>query len=183
MEIADGLQLLPGEDGVLPVRPRWVAFRDTPEALAVSEGVVYVAGSEVTAFDLRHGSIAWECHGEDAFEASGGVEIGLDGPDVLRVVAPSEYDLRVDRRTGQLLSSNPSIEMRSAPFMAIPAPRPSRVRVTMDLREIVARWPDGRVAWRLESESPFVRELGPVQAADAIVLVTSGQHVVVLDEV
>lgn len=183
MEIADGLKLLPGEDGVLPVRPRWVAVRDTPEAFAVCEGVVYVAGSEITAFNLRDGLIAWECHGEYAFEASGGVQIGLDGPDILRVVAPFEYDLRVDRHSGQLLSSEPSSEIRSAPFMALPAPRPSKVRVTMDLREIVAHWPSGGVAWRLEVESPFIDELAPVQAGDAIVLVTSGQHVVVLEDV
>ena len=182
MEIADGLKLLPGEDGVLPVRPRWVAVRDTPEAFAVSDGVVYVAGSELTAFNLRDGSIAWECQGEHPFEASGGVVIGLDGPDFLRVVAPFEYDLRVDRRTGRLLSLHSPSEVRSAPIVALPAPRPSRVRVTMGLREIVARWLDGSVAWRLDVESPFVDGLSPVQADDAIVLVTSGQHVVVLDE-
>ena len=40
MEIANGLELLPGDDGTLPVRVRWAVAIDTIEAVAVDGAVV-----------------------------------------------------------------------------------------------------------------------------------------------
>jgi hypothetical protein len=179
MEIADGLELLPGDDGTLPVRVRWVASADTPEAFAVDRDLVYVAGSELTAFNLSDGSTAWRYEDEDALEADGGVVIGFAGPQVVRVQAPWSYDFSVERRTGRRISTGEP----PPPFSAAPARPPSEFRVGMGLGEIVGSWPDGTVAWRLLVESPFVDELAAVEASGAIVLVTSGQHVVVLDPV
>lgn len=81
MRIADGLDLLPGEDGILPVRLRWVALVDTPEAFSVDDERVYVAGSELIAFNLGDGSIAWQYDEDDeALESDGSVV--LRGADV-----------------------------------------------------------------------------------------------------
>jgi hypothetical protein len=181
---ADGLQLLPGDDGALPVRIRWVEVSDIPEAIAVDDGLLYVMASELTAYDLKDGSVAWMYEEEgEAIEADGGVVIGLDGPDVVRVIAPYNYDLRVDRRTGRLLSMGSHGDEPAAGFSPFPAPAPTQFRVSLDLKEIVGRWPDGRVAWRLAVSDPFVDPSNAVQAGDGIALVTAGQHIVVLEPV
>ena len=182
MEIAEGLKLHPGEDGTVPVQPRWVAATDLPEAVAVHDGVVYVAGSQLTAFKLRDGSILWEDDGE-ALEASGGVLIGLDGPDVVRVFAPYAYDLRVDRNTGHRIAFDTAQGTPPADFLPLPAEAPSEFRIDVDLESIDAYGPDARMVWRLEVDTPFVDPQPPIEADNAIILVTAGQHVVVLDRV
>ena len=97
---------------------------------------------------------------------------------------PYYYDLRVDRRTGQRLSIGmPKPDAPPSGFIPFPTHEPSHFQVTTGLDEIIGRWPDRGVAWRLTVESPFVDALGPVQAGDAIVVVTSGQHIVVLEPV
>ena len=60
---------------------------------------------------------------------------------------------------------------------------PVRVRWVTPFGKIaaVAFWPDGRIAWRLVVEGPFIDELPPIDANGAIVCATSSCHVVVLD--
>ncbi|MEJ7765184.1 MAG: hypothetical protein WKF86_06785 [Acidimicrobiales bacterium] len=120
---ADGLRLLPGDDGTLPVRVRWVEVSDGPEAIAVDGSRLYVMASELTAYNLKDGSVAWvyEDKGE-GIGADGGVVIGLDGPDVVRVIAPYNYDIRVDRRTGRLLSMERDSDEPAAGFSPFQAP-------------------------------------------------------------
>ena len=181
-EVAVGLRLLPGNDGKLPVRSRCIAPLVVPTALGIDGDVAYVMGPTLTAVNLNDCSVAWlsdrTIDGED-----GGVEIGLDGPDVVRVFAPFNFDLRVDRRTGRQLSSMTAQGGRPQGFVPLRAPELTNFRVATDLEEVVGSWPDGRVAWRLAVEHPGVDPLGPVRAGDAIVLVTSSQHLVVLDPV
>ena len=183
MKVADGLELLPGDDGHLPVAVRWVIEAETPEAIAVDGDTLYVAGFTVAAYDLADGSLRWECEDEDGLEASGGVVIGTDGPDVIRVFAPWEFDVRIDRRDGRLLSRGPAGGSLPADFARLPSSRPTAFRVNADLEETTAYWPDGRVAWRLTVASPAVDPAEALDADGAIVCVTSSQHVVVLDPV
>ena len=149
--------------------------------------LVYVVGLAVTAFRLQDGSVAWE-HRDDVTEQAdlgdGGVLIDPGRPGVVRVVAPLNYDLQVDRGSGTVLSTTAApLTTAPADFTSFPEPEPTRFRVDMGLKEIVASWPDGRVAWRLVVEHPNIDPRGPVQAGDAIVLVTSQQHIVVLEPV
>lgn len=104
MHVADGLELLPGDDGQRPVAVRWAIEAETPEAVAVDGDTLYVAGFSLVAYDLADGSLRWECDDDEGMEAIGGVVIGTDGPDVIRVFAPWEFDVRADRRDGHLLS-------------------------------------------------------------------------------
>lgn len=181
MEIGEGLQLLPGDDGTLPVRARWIAVGDVPEAVAVDGDVVYLVGTDVRAFDLADGSQRWECSPEDGLNGSGGVVIGSEGSS-LRVFAPWEYDLRVDRATGATVSLEPAAGGRPpSDFSPMLRHRPTRFRIVPGLDETVAYWPDGGVAWKLIVDEPFVDPLAPIEAGDAIIFVTSGQHLVVLD--
>lgn len=181
MEIAEGLHLVVGDGGTLPVRVRWIARGDVPEAVAVDGDVVYLVGMDVRAFDLADGSQRWECSPEDGLNASGGVVIGSEGP-ALRVFAPWEYDLRVDRATGRVLSLAPASGGRPpSDFSPILLHRPTRFRILAGLDETVAYWPEGGVAWKLIVDEPFVDPLAPVAAGDAIIFVTSGEHLVVLD--
>ena len=182
MNVADGLELLPGEDGELPVKVRWVALAETPEAIAVDGGTLYVAGFTLDAYRMSDGAQVWSCDGDDGMEASGGVRIGTDGPDVVRVFAPWEFDVRVDRRTGEVLSRTSAGGGPPAGFVPIPAPAPATFRITADLEETTAYWPDGRVAWRLLAQAA-VDPCGVLEVDGAIVCATASQHVVVLDPV
>ena len=157
-----------------------MALACAPEAFAVDGDPVDVAASELMAFSLDDGSVVWRGQGDErSLEADGCMVIAPDGPDAVRVFAPWNFDLRAHRRTGALLSIDDEVE-EDHPNPS-PSQVPTRVRVEMGLEEIVGRWPDGRVAWRLVVEHPFVDEREAVQAGDAIVLVTSGQHVVVVE--
>lgn len=179
MNVADGLELLPGDDGQLPVTVRWVVGADTPEAVAVDGDTLYVAGFTLAAYDMSDGSPRWEY--DDGLEASGGVRIGTDGPDVIRVFAPWEFDVRVDRRDGTFISRDSAGGALPADFVPFPASKPTAFRIIDDLEETTAYWPDGRVAWRLTVEDPAVDPAGALDAGGAIVCMTSSQHVVVLD--
>jgi outer membrane protein assembly factor BamB len=185
MQIAEGLELLPDADDVLPVRVRWVALAGNTAALAIDGDRVYVVSGELTAFELADGSVAWEvAHPEGwALEDSGGVVIGLDGPRVVRVFAPWEYDLRVERATGRRIGFREVVVGGDVPadLVAFPAPLPTHFRVQPDLRETVAFWPDGQVAWRLVVDYPGISALPPVDANGAIVFATTSGHLVVLD--
>lgn len=174
--------LHPGDDGTLPVSVRWSSEFDAPEAFGIDDGVVYVASDEVYALRLSDGHELWgagDPNGPEALHASGGVEIGLDAEGRLRVDAPYEYLIVVDRDTGRVecfgLGNCPG-ELR--PF---PARVPERWQVEMDLEEIVAR-DDRGVAWRITVESPTFDERGPVGIPGGLVLTTSSGHLVVLDD-
>ena len=183
MNVADGLDLLPGDDGELPVTVRWVVMADTPEAVAVDGDTLYVAGFTLAAYDVADGSLRWEYEDDDGMEASGGVRIGTDGPDVVRVFAPWEFDVRVDRRDGTLVSRDSAGGAPPPDFARLPSSAPAAFRIVGGLEETTAYWPDGRVAWRLRVESPAVDPAGALEVNGAIVCMTSGQHVVVLDPV
>ena len=184
-EIAPGLRLVPGDDGTVPVKARWVKAVDTPEAMAVHDGTVLVAGAVVSAFDLRDGSEQWEAddHGA-AFDSDGGVRIGMDGPDVVRVFAPWNYDLRLDRGTGRQQSIDRSVlGSPDPPLSELTNSAPASVRVVPDLKEIVVYHGDGSTAWKLLSSSAFVEPLPAVSVGESLILATSDQYVVVLDPV
>lgn len=184
-EIAQGLRLVPGDDGTLPVKVRWVKAVDAPEAMAVQDGTLLVAGGIVSAFDMRDGTEQWEADNQrEGFDSDGGVRIGLDGPDVVRVFAPFNYDLRLDRRTGRQLSIDYNVrEVPDPPLSDLTNRPPTSFRVVPDLKEIVAYRGDGSAAWKLLSSSPFVHPLPVVSAGESVVLATSDQYVVVLDPV
>lgn len=185
-EIVPGLQLLPGEDGQLPVRVRWVMPGKVTEAIAVDGVFVYRADIDFTSFRLVDGSVAWtfkpEYTSPISLKASGGVQIGLHDETELGVLAPGEYDLRVDRATGKLRSLKNQREV-PASFVPFPSPSPSAFRIESDLDETIAYGPDGAVAWRLVQQNPFVDEQPPIQADGAIVISTSGPNLLVLEPV
>jgi outer membrane protein assembly factor BamB len=183
MDVADGLELLPGDDGELPVSVRWVVSTETPEAVAVAGDTLYVAGFTLAAYDMADGSLRWEYGDDEGMEASGGVRIGADGPDVIRVFAPWEFDVRVGRHDGALVSRGSAGGGPPADFVSLAAPPPTTFRVVADLEETTAYWPDGRVAWRLRVESPAVDPAGVLETDGVIVCVTSSEHVVALDPV
>jgi hypothetical protein len=159
-----GLALLPGADDVLAVQVRWLASVGTTAALAIDRDWVYAASDAMTAFALADGSMAWEAEHPKgyALEDSGEVVIGLDGPGVVRVFAPWEYDLRVERATGRRIGfrESPGGDV-PADLVAFPAPLPTQfhIETEADLRETVAFWPDGQVAWRLVVAHPGIGAL------------------------
>jgi hypothetical protein len=183
MRIGDDLDLLPGA-GALPVRVRWVTLVGNTAAVAADGERLYVASSVLTAFALADGSVLWEARHPEryALHDSGAVVLGLEGPQVVCVFAPWEYELRVERATGRRIGYRELPGgVPPADLVALPTPPPTRFRIETGLRETVASWPDGRVAWRLVAEGAFIDALPPIDADGAIVCATSTCHVVVLD--
>jgi hypothetical protein len=183
VEIANGLELLPGDDGTLPVRVRWAVAIDTIEAVAVDGSIVYVAAGKLTALRLADGTVVWEAtHPEGyALEASGDVVIGLDDSGMVRVFAPWEYDLHVERATGRLVSMEEADGDPPADLVTFPAPLPTRVRVVPDSEETVAYWPDGRIAWRLLVSQPLMEPRTPIEADGTILCATPSCHLIALE--
>jgi hypothetical protein len=158
-QIAYGLVLRPGADGRTPVRVGWLQPLSAPEAFAVDDRRIYVFDDTARACRLRDGASAWETAlpGRNGLRADGGVVIGRDGPDVVRMWAPYNDDVSVDRRTGWLLSRkyplDGDVPTSLSPF---PAPAPQRYRVeTWDPATVVARTRQGRVAWRITGDEPW----------------------------
>ena len=184
MRIGDDLDLLPGAGDELPVRVRWVTLVGRIAAVAVDGERLYVAGGALTAFALADGSVVWEVEHPAGFALhdSGGVVLGLDGPQVVRAFAPWEYELRVERATGRRISYRELVGgVLPADLVALPTPPPTRFRIEAGLRETVAFWPDGQVAWQLVVEGAFIDALPPIEANGAIICATSSCHLVVLD--
>jgi hypothetical protein len=183
--LAPGLSLLPGEDGTLPVRSRWVVTTDGTEALAIHEGDVYVAGFEIRAIRIGDGSVKWVAGGEDdeALEASGGVVVGFEGDDVVRVFAPWTYDMRLRRADGVVLSME--LEPDGEPPAGLRAERPSPRGFTIEsgLNDMTAFWPDGRSAWKLHIDHPQISPKPAIGVEDAVLCATSSDHLVLLDPV
>ncbi|HET7489987.1 MAG TPA: hypothetical protein VFJ85_18825 [Acidimicrobiales bacterium] len=184
-EIAPGLKLVPGDDGHLPVKVRWVKAVDTAEAMAVIDGTLYVAGALISALDLRDGSELWQADNQgNGFDSDGGVRIGSDGPDVLRVFAPFNYDIRLARRTGRQLSfAHSAPGSPDPPLVDLTSGPPASFRVVPGLDETVAYRDDGSTAWKLLSSSPFVDPLPAASVGETVIVATSDQYVVVLDPV
>lgn len=67
--------------------------------------------------------------------------------------------------------------------MPFPAPAPTTFRVEIGLKETVAYWPNGKIAWRLVEKFPRVDEKPPIEAEGTIVISTSGANLVVLEPV
>jgi hypothetical protein len=186
MRIGDDLELLPGADAALPVRVRWVTPFGKIAAVAVDGERLYVAGGVLTAFALADGSVIWEARRPQgyALHDSGAVVLGLTDPQVVCAFAPSEYELRVERATGRRIGHRELVGgVPPADLVALPTPPPTRFRIEAGLHETVAFWPDGRIAWRLVVDGPFIDELPPIDANGAIVCATSSCHVVVLDPI
>jgi hypothetical protein len=184
MLIGDDLDLVPGAGDVLPVRVRWVRLVGNTAAVAIDSDRVYVASGVLAAFALADGSVVWEAkHPEGyALHDSGGVVLGLDGPQVVRAFAPWEYELRVERATGRRISYRELVGgVLPADLVALPIPPPTRFHIEAGLDETVAFWPDGRVAWRLVVAGAFIDALPPIEANGTIICATSSCHLVVLD--
>jgi hypothetical protein len=182
VSIGPGVTLHPGDDGRLPVSVRWVRRLDAPETIAVEDGTVYVADVADDAFNVADGTLRWqvlEPTGE-GFDSDGGVEIGTQGPDRLEVWAPFNYDLLVDKRTGDVvrLAGEPEQGTR---LRKLPAPRQTAFRVRMGLPDVVATYPDGRVAWRITVDEPMYEQVRPIAVPGGMVLLLSSGDLVALD--
>ncbi|MGC4112894.1 MAG: hypothetical protein QM747_21250 [Nocardioides sp.] len=184
--LGPGTVLEPGPDGRLPVTVRWVHRLYDPAAIAVDGGVVYAADEVLDALDLRTGTLLWYAENPtgDRLQSSGGTVIGRAGPGQVRSFSPFEYDLTVQQDTGSIdhLGLAPGAH-RPASLTPFAAPRPDdfRVRVGTPGR-IVARYPDGRVAWRIVVQEPMFEALRPIEIPGGMVLMASSGDLVVLDD-
>lgn len=183
VEIAPGVTLDPGDDGRLPVSVRWVRHMYAPETMAVEGDTVYVADVAFFAFDVTDGTLHWrviEPTGE-GFDADGGVEIGTHGSGQVEVWAPWNYDLLVDKHSGEIdrLEGDPVPGSKVTP---LPAPRPTTAfQVHVGLQKAVARYPGGAVAWRISVERPEFDEATPIAVPGGMLLLLSSGDLVALD--
>jgi hypothetical protein len=182
VSIGPGVTLEAGDDGNLPVSVRWVRHLDAPETIAVEGDTVYVADVSDDAFDVADGTLRWrvvEPSGE-GFDSDGGVQIGTQGPGRLEVWAPWNYDLVVDKRTGDVvrLAGEPEKGTR---LRRLPAPRQTAFRVRMGLPDVVATYPGGGVAWRITVEEPTYEQVRPIAVPGGMVLLLSSGDLVALD--
>lgn len=185
LEVAPGVTLEAGPEGPLPVSLRWVVrAEDWPEAVAVEDGVVYVAADTLYAFRLSDGTEIWRAHLPDVYAlgGSGGVEIGLRGADEVRAWAPYEYDITVKQSDGHVVQFSRGVgDGPPAGLNPFPAPEPQRFTIEPDLEHILARNPDGSVAWQITVDEPMADELPPIGVPGGVVITTSSGHVLMLD--
>jgi hypothetical protein len=181
--IAPAVTLWPGDDGQLPVSVRWVRHLYGPEAIAVDGDTAYAADIAFDAFDLADGSLRWrtiEPTGE-GFDADGGVLIGTQGSDRVRVWAPFDYDLTVDRSTGEILDLAPGGTRTPQGFTPFPAPAPTSYRVHVGVKRVVARDAAGHVSWQISVGRPSVPPSRPIDIPGGLVLVLGSGDLVALD--
>jgi outer membrane protein assembly factor BamB len=188
---ADGVTMEGGESGTLPVRVAWVVDAQWTESVATDGTVVFIVGDDVTAVDARDGRVLWVldpyASGDHFLEsyglgASGGVVVGLaDGGAVVRVYAPWEWDIELDRRTGRLLRSGPANggDAPESRFEQLPPFTPSTYRFEQGERfdTADARLPSGELAFRLRLDPPtsvYALEVGGLIVLDLF------EHVVAL---
>lgn len=174
-----------GPEGALPVSLRWVVkAEDLPEAVAVKDGVVYIAADILYAFRLSDGTEIWTAHPPDGYAlgGSGGVEIGARGADEVRAWAPYEYDITVKQSDGQVVQFSRGVG-NDAPAGLKPfsVPEPQRFTIELDLEHILARNPDGSVAWQITVDTPMGDELPPIAVPGGVVITPSSGHVLMLD--
>jgi outer membrane protein assembly factor BamB len=172
-----------GDEKVLPVSLRWVVAEECPEAVAVDGDVVYYAGDSLFAFRLSDGTEIWSAGDPEGYAlcASGEVEIGGQGTDEVRVLAPFEYDLTVKRSTGHVVRFDQQLDGETPSLEPFPAPEPQRFDIETDLDQIVARNPDGSVAWRITIDEPMSDALPPIGVPGGLVLATSSGHLLMLE--
>jgi hypothetical protein len=181
--IAPGITLWPGDDGSLPVTVRWVRHLHGPEAIAADGNTAYAADIAFEAFDLADGSLRWrtlEPTGE-GFDADGGVLIGTQGADQVRVWAPFDYDLTVGRETGEIADLAPGGARSPIGFTPFPAPRPLEMRVRAGSRRVVARDRDGRVLWQIAMGQPEFPPVPPIAVPGGMIVLLSSGDLVALD--
>jgi hypothetical protein len=181
--ISPGVTLWPGDDGLLPVTVRWVRQLYAPEAFAVDGDTAYAAHVTFDAYDLADGGLRWrvmEPSGE-GFDADGGVLIGSQGPDQVRVWAPFDYDLTVDRTSGHIDRLRPGGDVSPIGFLPFPVPRTTAYRIHAGLHQVVGRRKGGGVAWRIIVDHPSYDTIRPVAIAGGMVLLLSSGDLVALD--
>lgn len=176
-----------GPEKAMPVSLRWVVEAEGwPEAVAVEDGVVYVAGGSLAAFHLSDGTAIWEAppEGAEGLHGSGWVRIGTRGADEVQAWAPYEYDLTVKRSDGDVVQFTRGLPPHDLTgFTPFPEPEPERFAITTDLEQIVARDHDGSVAWRITVDEPMCVELPPIGVPGGVVITTSSGHVLMIDYV
>lgn len=156
---------------------------EVPEAIAVQDGVVYVASLGLHAFRLSDGHQLWQQHGsgheDEQVEASGGVRIGLTPVGHVRVFAPFEFDMVVRADTGALVSHTGADADPPSDFAPLPS-TPTRHWRFDPLSGLVARR-HGTVAWSIRDPHAMFDVLFPIDAGDGWVLVTGSGWLVALD--
>jgi len=185
VSLAPGLTLFAGENGNLPVTLRWIQPLFSPEAFAVDGDVVYAADEvALHAFRLTDGIEAWQATNpvpEEGLFSDGGVRLGLADTDTIRLWAPFHFHLKVDRDTGEVRSFSYRARSRAPRIQRFPAPRPNYYRIQNGLRRIVARAPNGEVAWHLTIDRPEYDPKAAVAVPGGLVLVAPSGHLIVLD--
>lgn len=155
-----------------------------PESIAVDRETVYAADEFLDAFRLSDGRLLWSTGNPDGvsgLSADGGVYIGLDGPDTVRAVAPYNYDISVDRRTGKLRHLCCETAPGADELRPLRAPRPPDYRVSAGFEVMEARTPSERVAWSIRVEEAMYDPIQPIAIPEGLVLMTASGLVVVLD--
>lgn len=181
--IAPGVTLWPGDDGQLPVSVRWVRHLYGPEAIAVDGDTAYAADIAFNAFDLDDGSLRWrtiEPTGE-GFDADGGVLIGTQGPDRVRVWAPFDYDLTVNRSSGEIDVLAPGGTRSPHGFTPLAAPPPTSFRVHAGMKRVVARDEAGHIRWQISVGRPSFPPIRPIDVPGGLVVVLASGDLVALD--
>jgi len=181
--IASGVTLWPGDDGRLPVSVRWVRHLYGPEAIAVDGDTAYAADIAFNAFDVEDGSLRWrtlEPTGE-GFDADGGVLIGTQLSDQVRVWAPFDYDLTVDRSTGDIVDLAPGGTRSPRGFTPLPAARPTGFRVHVGTGRVVARDANGHIRWQIAVDEPVFAPMRAIGIPGGLLVVASSGDLIALD--
>jgi hypothetical protein len=191
--VADGVTLEGDANGRLPVRVAWVVDAPGLEATATDGAVVFIVGDVVQAIRARDGKVLWVLdpwHSDDPWledhgpGASGGVVIGLaDDGAVVRVFAPYEYDIELDRSTGRVLRSGPPDggDPPESRFDQLRPLAPSTYRIDQSIVGTTdGRLPSGELAFRLREDEPMYTEQPPLEVSGLIVLGLISGNVVAL---
>ena len=194
--VADGVTLEGDASGRLPVRVAWVVGAPGLEATATDGAVVFIVGDTVQAIRASDGQVLWVLDpwnsGDPWLEdrgpgASGGVLIGLaDDGAVVRVFAPYEYDIELDRSTGRVLRSGPPDggdggDPPQTRFDQLPPLAPSTYRIDQSIVGTTdGRLPSGELAFRLREDEPMYTEQPPLEVSGLIVIGLTSGHVVAL---
>jgi hypothetical protein len=186
VDLGENTVLRPGDDGSLPVRPRWAVQLAAPEAIAVRGGTVYVADEYLDAFRLRDGHLRWHTGPDDddqaGLTADGGVFIGLDGPRTVRAVAPWNYDISVDRTSGRLKRFTHDVGETAAGARALPSPAPDGFRMDDGCCTVMtARALDGQAIWSIRVKEPMFDGIPPITIDGGFVLMTTSGLLVAFD--